>query len=100
MSENNPYSEVSLLQRNETQFLTSPLGEEIVMMNTDNGDYLGLDDIGADIWNILEQRMSVAVLKQHLLEVYNVTQEQLTQDLDLFLLQMIKHKMIVVIAPE
>lgn len=100
MSEKITYDKTSLIHRNGTKFLASPLGEEVVMMNTDNGDYLGVNNVGTEIWNIIEDPISIADLTQRLLAIYDVTEDQLNAELDPFLQQMIKHDMIIVNTPE
>ena len=100
MSEKITYDKTSLVHRNDPKFLASPLGEEVVMMNTDNGDYLGVNNVGTEIWNIIEEPISIADLTQRLLAIYDVTEDQLNADLDPFLKQMINHDMIIVNTPE
>ena len=45
----------SIISRNDNDFLVSELGNEMVMMNTATGDYLGLNEVSSDIWKLLEQ---------------------------------------------
>ena len=66
-------SEETIIQRNETKFLASALGAEIVMMNTDNGDYIGVNSVGSDVWNLLIEPIRIDDLIKKITELYDVT---------------------------
>jgi len=85
----------SIIQRNEKGFLASNLGEETVMMNLDNGDYLGLNNVASDIWNALEEPVSVEDLYNQIINMYDVTDEQCKEEVDSFLQQLSDHKLLV-----
>ncbi|MEO8884662.1 MAG: PqqD family protein [Mucilaginibacter sp.] len=89
-------AETSLIQRNENKFLASALGEEIVMMNTDNGDYIGVNSVGSDIWNLLAEPMRIDELLAKIDEIYDVDAAQLKTELDEFVQRMLKLDMITV----
>lgn len=99
MPANQELSEETIIQRNETKFLASALGEEIVMMNTDNGDYIGVNGVGADIWNMLSEPLRINDLIKKITELYEVTPEQGKSDLDIFLQRMLKHEMLIIKDP-
>jgi hypothetical protein len=99
MSANQEFSEETIIQRNETKFLASALGEEIVMMNTDNGDYIGVNGVGSDIWNLLNEPIRIDDLIKKITEVYDVTPEQGKTEIDAFLQRMLKHEMLVIKGP-
>lgn len=65
----------SLIKRNEAGFLVSELGNEIVMMNTRTGDYIGLNEVSADIWKLLEQPVKTEDLISNLTKRYEVDKE-------------------------
>ena len=96
MSQKQELVENSLIQRNETKFLASALGEEIVMMNTDNGDYIGVNNVGSDIWNLLTEPMRVDQLLEKLIDIYDVTPEDGKKEVDEFVARMLKQEMIIV----
>ena len=96
MSQKQILAENSLIQRNETKFLASALGEEIVMMNTDNGDYIGVNNVGSDIWNMLTEPMLVEQLIEKVLDEYEVSPEEAKTEIDTFVQRMLKQEMITV----
>jgi hypothetical protein len=86
----------ALIQRNETKFLASALGEEIVMMNTDNGDYIGVNNVGSDIWNLLNEPMNIEQLVDKVVGIYEVGAEDAKKEVDEFVARMLKQDMILV----
>jgi len=46
-------------KRNDENFLISQLGQELVLMDTKTGDYLGINAVGTHIWNLLAGSKSV-----------------------------------------
>jgi hypothetical protein len=100
MSDKTPISGTSLIERNESKFLASPLGEEIVMMNMDNGNYIGVNNVGSDIWNMIDGPITVEELSRRVLEVYDISEDQLSSELEAFLQRMLKQQMITITEPE
>lgn len=100
MSDITVISGTSLIERNESKFLASPLGEEIVMMNIDNGDYIGVNNVGSDIWNLIDGPITVDELNRRVLEVYDISEEQLKTELETFLQRMLKQQMIIISEPQ
>lgn len=62
----------SVVSRNDTNFLANPVGEEIIILNMETGNYLGLNQVGAAIWDQLQQKSSVQQIIDHLVENYEV----------------------------
>lgn len=59
------------LQRKDDRYLANPVGEEIVLLNLDTGDYLGLNRVAASIWRLLEHPISMADLEHALMSEYD-----------------------------
>ena len=72
------------LARNESVVFTE-LDDEVVMLDVDSGKYYELDAIGARIWALLEDKPSVASLRDTLTAEYDVDGETCLKDLDGFL---------------
>jgi hypothetical protein len=84
----------SQLKRNEEQFIVNNLGEETVMMNTVSGDFIGLNSVGTEIWNLLEEPKSFGELVKQLMDIYEVTEKQCIDETLPYLNKMIGQKMI------
>ncbi|MDR3697518.1 PqqD family protein [Mucilaginibacter sp.] len=88
----------TIIQRNESKFLANSLGDEIVMMNMDSGDYLGINSVGSDIWNLLGEPITIALLIKNITAIYDVSEEQCIGEVNIFLTKMIEHDMLIVQA--
>ena len=60
--------------------LASGLRGETVMLDVQQGRYFGLDDIGSDIWALLESPLSVGELCEQLVATYDVDAEICQRD--------------------
>jgi hypothetical protein len=84
----------SYLKRNEEKYIINSLGEETVMMNTENGDFIGLNSVGTEIWHLLEKPITFDALVKNLMEIYEVTEKQCIDETLPYLNRMIGEKMI------
>jgi hypothetical protein len=66
----------SIVQRNEAKFLANKLGDELVMMNMENGDFITMNKVGADIWELTNEPIEVNELIAKLLDLYNTNDIQ------------------------
>jgi hypothetical protein len=62
----------SVISRNESNFLANPVGDEIIILNMETGDYLGLNQVGSDIWDLLEAPITVQKIIDKLIDRYAV----------------------------
>ena len=60
---------------NRTKFISSGFGDEIMLMNLETGDYVGLNIVSADIWRQAEKQITAQQIINYLLEQYDVEQE-------------------------
>lgn len=74
--------------------LTTELGEEIVMMDIENGNYLSLNHVARLIWDILEQPTSIKTLVDDLTGKFDITEEQCLEDCYPCLAEMLQQKLI------
>jgi Coenzyme PQQ synthesis protein D (PqqD) len=65
----------SVISRNESNFLANPVGEEIIILNMETGDYLGLNQVGSDIWDLLETPTTVQKIIDQLIDRYAVDKD-------------------------
>ena len=56
------------------------LSGEAVVLNLETGKYYGLDEVGTRMWALLAQHGQVEPAYRALLDEYDVTEEQLRQD--------------------
>ena len=82
---NNTLTPQTIIQRKEDQLLVTTLGDELVMMDTENGNYISINNIGRTIWEKIEQPIAVKELIEFLLNKYNVAEDQCTAETFSFL---------------
>ncbi|GAB1545529.1 hypothetical protein NUACC21_82050 [Scytonema sp. NUACC21] len=61
--------------------ISSALGDEAVILNLKTGTYHGLNQVGALVWNLIQQPKAVKDIQQTLLEEYEVKPEVCILDL-------------------
>ena len=81
-------------KRNEGNFLISQLGQELVLMDTKTGDYLGINAVGTRIWSLLADSKSVQELVTDLISRFEVTESQCQTEVENFLSDLEKRKMV------
>ena len=60
--------------------LGSELGSEVVMLSLRDGTYYGLDEVGAEIWRLIQTPMTVGRIVASLVEMYDVDARQCRTD--------------------
>lgn len=66
-------------------WISAKVGDEIVMMSAEEGKYIGLNDVGARIWELLDEPQTRDALEARLLEEFEVTPEACRIEVDTFL---------------
>ncbi len=57
------------------------LGNEIAILNLDSGIYYGLNDVGADVWNFINEPRTVLQIQGHIRTQYEVDPDKPYRDL-------------------
>lgn len=82
----------------ETDWIAARVGDQIVMMNARQGEYLGLDAMGARIWDLLDTPRSPEALRAALEAEYDVTPERCAVEVDAFIATLVQHRAVSVSA--
>jgi Coenzyme PQQ synthesis protein D (PqqD) len=72
----NAFNLSTTIKRKDAHTLSSQVADEIVMLDTKTGDYIGLNPIGSSIWEKIARPVTVENLCNALLEEYEVTEQQ------------------------
>jgi NMD protein affecting ribosome stability and mRNA decay len=91
-----PLCKETIVRRNERNFLVSRIGEEVVLMDIHNGQYIGLNAVGSVIWEKLEQPIAIHEIVHALTEEFAISMQLCEQETLLFLQKMMQHKMLIV----
>ena len=68
--------------------ITAAVAEELVMMDVETGTYYGLNNVGAEIWRLLESPTSIQDLCTALTQSFDVPLERCTSEVLQFLDQL------------
>ncbi len=79
--------------------ISSDLAGESVILQLSTGIYYGLNQVGASIWNLIQESKTVEEIKNAILEEYEVEPEQCDRDL-LALLQELEAKGLIEVKNE
>jgi hypothetical protein len=68
--------------------VSSDLAGEAVILDFKSGVYYGLNEVGASIWNLIQEPKTVNEIRDAILEEYEVEPEQCDRDLKAILQQL------------
>nr|WP_320126369.1 PqqD family peptide modification chaperone [uncultured Shewanella sp.] len=72
----------------------APMGDELVMMDTSQGQYFGLNSLASQIWSLLITPKSIDDLVVELMSIFDVTEEECRADTTLFLQQLVDKQLV------
>lgn len=84
--------------RIQDDVLFQELQGEAVLLNLTTGVYLGLDQIGTRVWQVLQEDGELNRVMEVMLQEYDVTQEKLAEDLLNLVGQMEKQGLLVEVS--
>jgi hypothetical protein len=76
--------------------LATEFGDEVVLLNLDDGVYYGLDDAGALVWRLLRRPTSVADLRDAIVAEYDVDPGRCERDVRTLLAELADRGLIAV----
>ena len=91
------YTDYDRIRRNP-EIIHASMGNELVLMSMENGEYYGINEVGAKIWELLDNEMEICRLVENLEHIYEVESATCNRDLRSFLEPMIK-KSIFLVSP-
>jgi hypothetical protein len=77
--------------RKQGDWLAAKVGDELVMMSAEKGNYIGLSEVGARIWELIETPQEVDAVCARLQEEYEVPPETCRSEVETFLSELVKH---------
>ncbi len=85
--------------RKQGDWLAAKVGDELVMMSAEKGNYIGLSEVGARIWELIETPQEIDALCIRLQSEYDVTPEVCRAEVGTFLQELAKHGAIALDPP-
>lgn len=83
-----PVSMDSMVKRKDEGLMTTTLGDELVIMHIQIGNYIGLNKIGALIWDMMGHPIRVSSIVAVLMESFDVSENDCYLDTLNYLQQM------------
>ena len=96
MSEKQIASE-TVIHRSDA-LLSNNLGDDIVMMDIEQGSYYGLENVAARIWELTEEPVSFGSLCERLTGEYDISPEQCRQEVNTFLDDLLKRNIVEIVS--
>ena len=88
-----------MMVRKQGDWLAAKVGDELVMMSAEKGNYIGLSEVGARIWELIETPQDVDAVCVQLQKEYDVTAEACRAEVETFLSELVKHGAIALDPP-
>jgi len=76
------------MYRRKDGWLAAYVGEELVMMSAESGAYLGLNDVGAKIWEMIEQPCALSDICEGLAREFETTPQACQAEVGAFLAEL------------
>jgi hypothetical protein len=77
--------------RRRGDWLSATVGDELVMMSAEKGVYIGLSEVGARIWELIDTPQEIDTLCATLLGEYEVAPETCRAEVEAFLGELATH---------
>jgi hypothetical protein len=74
----------SIITRSQ-ELLTSEVDGEVVMMNIEGGKYYGINSVGAEIWRLMENPVSVSNICSELVKTFEIDNQTCESEVLTFL---------------
>lgn len=81
--------------RKSSDWLCARAGDEVMMMNAAQSTYIGLNAMGARIWDLLDTVQDVDAICAQLLTEFEVEEPQCRTEVEAFLAELERHKAII-----
>jgi hypothetical protein len=80
-----------MVVRKQGDWLSAKVGDELVMMSAEKGNYIGLSEVGARIWEIIDTPQEVDAVCAQLQAEYDVAPEACRAEVESFLKELVQH---------
>ena len=80
-----------MMVRKQGDWLAAKVGDELVMMSAEKGNYIGLSEVGARIWELIDTPQEVDAVCAQLQNEYDVAPETCRAEVESFLNELVQH---------
>lgn len=78
----------------DKEIIYQDMQDEVIILNLKDDSYIGLDQAGANFWNIILDSHSVKDAYEHILSEYDIDADTLKEDLNSFIHELLGKKLI------
>jgi len=71
--------------------VASTVDDELVVLNERTGEYQGLTGIGPEVWDCIQEPITIGTVVDHVMAEYDVDHETCTADVRDFVADLIEH---------
>lgn len=89
-----------MIVRRQGDWLSAKVGDELVMMSAEKGNYIGLSDVGARIWDLIETPRGLDEVCAQLVREFDVTPDVCRAEVETFLNDLVMHGAIALDPPQ
>ena len=86
-----------LLYKRSPGSVSTVLDGETVILDVESGVYSGLNEVGTVVWTMLEKQATFAAMRDAILNEFEVSPEECSQNLYSFLKELVDNKLIEVV---
>jgi hypothetical protein len=90
---------MNAIVRKQGDWLSATVGDELVMMSAERGNYIGLSEVGARIWELIDTPQRIDAVCAQLENEFEVTPEVCRAEVETFLNELVKHGAIALDPP-
>jgi hypothetical protein len=87
-----------VLQR-KGDWLAAKVGDELVMMSAESGNYIGLSEVGARVWELIETPQELDAVCAALLQEFEVEPEVCRAEVESFVGDLVKYNAVTLDPP-
>jgi len=80
-------------------WLSAKVGDELVMMSPESGYYVGLSEVGARIWELIDTPQDLDSVCRQLLDEYDIAADICRTEVEAFLNELVKHDAVALDPP-
>jgi len=80
-----------MVVRRQGDWLSAKVGDELVMMSAEKGNYIGLSEVGARIWELIDTPQEVDAVCAQLQAEYDVAPDICRAEVESFLNELVQH---------
>ncbi|MBU1565216.1 MAG: PqqD family peptide modification chaperone [Proteobacteria bacterium] len=84
----------TLIFRRSPASISTILEGETVILDIESGVYSGLNEVGTSVWNLLENQVTFAEIRETILAEFDVALEECSENLVSFLKELEQNKLI------